>query len=77
MASQRRAPSAKAASMSASRSAAMPRSTPSNPAWATKASRVWRLESRIWPRRSSAGPSTSSSPVESTPTRGRGQAATS
>ena len=37
------------------------------------ASSVGRLESRIWPGRNGPGPSTSSSPVESTPTRAGGK----
>ncbi len=63
--------------MSGSRSGAMPRSTPSKPASASRPSSVHRLVSRIWPRRSGPPSSDSSSPVDSTPTRGRGWATTS
>ena len=57
--------------MNASSSCAEPRSTASAPAPASCASSIGRLESRILP--GASGPdSTSSSPVESTPTRARG-----
>ena len=42
---------------------------PRRPASATSASSIGRFESRIWPGRERPRPSTSSSPVESTPTR--------
>ena len=45
--------------------------------WATSASSVARFESRICPGPSGRPASTSSSPVDSTPTRGRGWASTS
>jgi hypothetical protein len=48
-----------------------------NPASAAMASNVGRLLSRIWPGRNAPGPDTSSSPVDMTPTRGRGWARTS
>ena len=63
--------------MAASSSGTWPRSTGSHPAWATRASSVGRLLSRICPGRSGSAPVTSSSPVEITPTRGRGWATTS
>jgi hypothetical protein len=60
-----------AAVMAASSSPTRPRSTGTNPEAATSANRVGRFESRTWPGASGAPASTSSSPVDSTPTRGR------
>ena len=59
--------------MPASSSPAMPRSTASQPASRERARSMGRLESRIRPGASGSGSSTatSSSPVESTPTRAR------
>lgn len=58
-------------------SSAEPRSTGVNPSFSKRASRVGRFESRIFPGVSRAPAATSSSPVESTPTRGRGITRTS
>ena len=60
-----------------SSSPTIPRSTGSHPSCRTRARREWRLASRIFPGRSGTPDSTSSSPVESTPTRGRGWTTTS
>ena len=76
-ASQDSAPARRAASMAASSSRTSPRSTASKPLSATNERRVSRLESRIWPGCSGEPSSTSSSPVEITPTRGRGTTDTS
>ena len=70
-ASQVATPRSMVARMASSSSRTCPRSTGVNPASATRASSVGRLLSRIWPGCSGAGPTTSSSPVDSTPTRGR------
>ena len=59
-----------------SSSPTIPRSMPSHPSRRTRARRVWRLASRILPGGSGPDPEKSSSPVESTPTRGRGWTST-
>ena len=71
------APAVMASVMAASSSRMRPRSTACQPFWATSASSVARFESRICPGASGRPASTSSSPVDSTPTRGRGWASTS
>ena len=60
----------------ASSSRAMPRSTGSHAGSASSASSIGRFESRILPGRERDRSPRSSSPVESTPTRGRGYAGT-
>ena len=75
--SQSAAPARTVARIASASSATRPRSTGVAPASATSASRVSRLESWIWPGPRVVPGGTSSSPVESTPTRGRGWACTS
>ena len=71
------APSRRRASSTASSSGTRPRSIGSAPAAATRATSIGRFESRIWPRASGSPGGTSSSPVDSRPTRGRGTTVTS
>ena len=76
-ASQRAPASSRAAVTAPSSSPTIPRSTGSHPSWRTRARRECRLASRMPPGPRGSPASTSSSPVDSTPIRGRGWTTTS